>query len=740
MLSGFGLQKIGVSAVRFPVLATLLVVLATALAGFGITRLGISGDNIEILRDGSKEMADYDRLLKSFRNFNNDSVVLVRADNLATVDGIENFRDLHFEFSLDERVESVLSLFSLVQFDSAGGGWKSAVPASFESDEQVARFLSDFAESTPSARSLMGTDLKSAVIVVYAENAALDDDRIGETMQAFSDLAADFASAGTSISIAGQPAIRADLVSSIVGDLLYLVPIALFVCGAISLLLFWHPVPVVLCALPSLFTVVWFLGGAGLTGTDLNFLTNVLPVLLIVIIFADTLHLYLKFQRLRLEGQDDDMALHAAIEQIGPACAISSLTTAAALLSFCFTGNFGLFELGVMGAIAVLAGFLGVIVVLPLGCYWAIRTGLLPKPRPSKNLALFAKPAIAALRYRGVVLGAGLVLTAIGLLGHWTIESSFRMLDYLSSSSKVAESEGYIDERFAGTTPMFVTVKLPDGAALLSDANTKLFDEVLEAVGKVFPSGSFYSLDDLASEIEKGGGEVKESDIDTMPGYLTNRFIAEDKSEVLVTIFSSANLSAKALRGKIRDLEETLAAAGHPGATAVTGYPVLASVVAPRLMDNLRLGLLLAVAFSIAIISLATRSLKLGLLCFIPNLLPILCVELLLIVAGIPLNMSIAVALTVAFGIAVDDSVHLLNEYLSKRAQMDKEQAISSALEEIIPAIFSTTIILSGGMAIMMFSSLYAISVFSGVVIITLVFAFLCDIFQLPEYLHKFGR
>ena len=102
--------------------------------------------------------------------------------------------------------------------------------------------------------------------------------------------------------------------------------------------------------------------------------------------------------------------------------------------------------------------------------------------------------------------------------------------------------------------------------------------------------------------------------------------------------------------------------------------------------------------------------------------------------------MSIAVALTVAFGIAVDDSVHLLNEYLAKRAQMGSGPAIAQALEEIVPAIFSTTLILSGGMAIMMFSSLYAISVFSGVVIITLVFAFLCDIFQLPEYLHKFAR
>ena len=63
---------------------------------------------------------------------------------------------------------------------------------------------------------------------------------------------------------------------------------------------------------------------------------------------------------------------------------------------------------------------------------------------------------------------------------------------------------------------------------------------------------------------------------------------------------------------------------------AITGYPVLSGVVAPRLMDNLRIGLLLAVGLSILVVSVAARSVKLGLACLVPNLLPIVCVELVL--------------------------------------------------------------------------------------------------------------
>ena len=159
----------------------------------------------------------------------------------------------------------------------------------------------------------------------------------------------------------------------------------------------------------------------------------------------------------------------------------------------------------------------------------------------------------------------------------------------------------------------------------------------------------------------------------------------------------------------------------------ITGYPVLSGVVAPRLMDNLRISLLVAVLLSIILIAISTRSIKLGLACFVPNMLPIVCVELILYLLGIPLNMSIAVALTVAFGIAVDDSIHMLNQYMLNRRDHDNLPAVAGALKEVTPALFSTTLILSGGLIIMCFSTLPAMAVFALVVIMTLVFAFLAD-------------
>jgi predicted RND superfamily exporter protein len=537
------------------------------------------------------------------------------------------------------------------------------------------------------------------------------------------------------VTIAGQPAIRADLIHSIVADLLFLAPMAFLFCAVLAFVLFKQPVAMFLCALPSLLSIGWFLGGAGLTGTSLNFLTNILPALLIVIIFADTLHLYLKWQKLSEKEADYMVSLEQAIREVGPACALSSVTTAAALLSLCLSGNNGLFELGIVGAIAVFGGFIAVIVALPIGAYWTSKYGFEPKKSVASKVGVLAGPAMKLLNYRKTVLFVGLLLCAAGLYAHTVIDSRFRLIDYLGSQSEVGQSENYIDSTYYGSTPLFAIVDMDQTIALDDPKNEGRVYETIEAVKDVFPAGSFYSLADFADEIKKAGGKIDEKLIDELPRFLTSRFISEDKSQVLVTIFSSANLSESEMQERLTNMNAALEKRNLQPYVKITGYPVLSGVVAPRLMDNLRISLLVAVLLSILLIALSSGSIKLGLACLVPNMLPIVCVELILYLAGIPLNMSIAVALTVAFGIAVDDSIHMLNQYMLNRRHHDNLPAVAGAVKEVTPALFSTTLILSGGLIIMCFSTLPAMAVFALVVIMTLVLAFLADIFQLPAYL-----
>lgn len=739
-MNGFGLEKAGIAALGRPALATALILALTLIASAGLFRLGYSGANVDILRDGSQEFADYDELLSSFRNFNNDAVILLRGNSLDTVEGIETYRDLHFELQFEDEVESVLSLFSLVKYDGATGGWQSALPAKFENDADVARSLAKVQQDIPNSKSLYSPQGGSAVIVVYVKPDAVKDAEVRSTVERLAKVASQFETDDLSITIAGQPAIRSDLINSIVADILWLLPVAALFCAAIAWFIFRSAVAVAISVAAPLISVIWLLGGMGLAGIDINFLTNILPVLIVVVVFSDSLHLLIKWMGLEQAGLPGEAALRSTIEQVGPACVMSAATTAVALFSLVLSGNDGLTELGIVGGLAMLASMFAVLVITPVTIHWAIRAGYRSSGAGATRLSRAATPAIRLSHYPAAVVTAGLVLAAIGLVAHFQIESRFRLVDYLSADSSVAQSEGFIDQAYPGSTPLFAIVRLNTDEPLLGEENLSRFYQTLGGVGEVFPKSSFYSLADFRDEIDKGGGTISEDDLDALPDYLTARFISPQRDKALITIFSSANLEAAEMRGLVTDLRKVMENKGLADHVAITGYPVLASIVAPRLMDNLRLSLIAAIFISILLIMLSAGSFRRGLACLVPNLLPVVSVELVLWIAGIPLNMSVTVALTVAFGLAVNDSIHLLNQYIHNRHEAGPVVAMDLSVRQVLPAMLSTTLILVGGLAIMLFSSLPVIVLFSAVMILTLIFAIIFDVFQLPAQILLLER
>ena len=742
MISGFGTERLGHLAVRFPIIATIILVIATLISVIGIPKLGYSGDNIEILRDGSVEFENYDHLLTTFRDFNNDAIILISSKNLNTLDGFEAFRDLHFDLQFNDAVESLLSPFSLASYDDNGSGWQSTVPARFEDEAQLEAFLKRMNDTAPAFQSLMSPQRDSGVIVVYTKKEALADSNVRQTLESYRTLFSDYEQYGFKLTIAGQPAIRADLVQSIISDMKLLAPVAGLVCTLIAFLIFRNIISVLLCVLSPLLSIIWFLGILGHAGISLNFLTTVLPVLLMVIVFADTLHFYLKWARTRAKNKNKDgfAILNYALSTVGPASALAMITTAAALLSLTLSGNFGLIELGLLGALAIFIGFIAVIVALPLSLYWATRLGFSIGKNPADKLAIVARPAIALLPKSRLIVFIGLGICAVGLIVHFNLDSRFHLINYLSSNSNVAKSESYIDQRFSGTTPLFAIVKLDKTLPMLDEENQDIFYRAKARIDEVFPSTSSYSLDDFVQEVAKGGGEISESDIDDLPQNMTSRFISKDRREILITIFSPASFTARQMGKKLSALNDLLQSENLDNNVIITGFPILSSVVAPRLMDNLRISLLAAVFLSIFIIMLAARSVRLGLACLIPNLLPIILVEIILWLAGIPLDISITVALTVAFGIAVDDSIHLLNQHMIEMESKNVETSIKNALKEVSPAMVSTTLILVVGLSITLLSELPIITIFSTIVTSTLVFAVITNIFQMPSYLIEFGH
>src|SRR5690606_28858987 len=109
---------------------------------------------------------------------------------------------------------------------------------------------------------------------------------------------------------------------------------------------------------------------------------------------------------------------------------------------------------------------------------------------------------------------------------------------------------------------------------------------------------------------------------------------------------------------------------------------------------------------------------------------------------GAGLQLTTVIALTIAFGIAVDDTVHFLSHYLHSRRDegMTHIDAVRHTLNRIGGAIVATTIILCSGVIIVTFSELPQVALFGTLFVSTLAFAVVGDLFILPALLAAGGK
>ncbi len=146
--------------------------------------------------------------------------------------------------------------------------------------------------------------------------------------------------------------------------------------------------------------------------------------------------------------------------------------------------------------------------------------------------------------------------------------------------------------------------------------------------------------------------------------------------------------------------------------------------------------ILVLIIISIILI-VALRSLKIGLVSIIPNLIPAgLAFGLWAIFVG-EVGISIAIAIGMTLGIVVDNTVHFLSKYLRVRREQGAtpEQAVRYSFSNVGVALLATNIVLIAGFLVLSMSGFVLNSQMGMFTALTFVMALLVDFFYLPVLL-----
>jgi len=170
--------------------------------------------------------------------------------------------------------------------------------------------------------------------------------------------------------------------------------------------------------------------------------------------------------------------------------------------------------------------------------------------------------------------------------------------------------------------------------------------------------------------------------------------------------------------------------------------PIMFAHITERNIKSMIGGVVGALFLISLIILLSIRSVKLGLISLIPNLVPTAMGFGLWAVFDGQVGLGLSVVMGVTLGIVVDDTVHFMTKYVRAKRELNlnSEQAVNYAFHTVGVALTATTIVLCAGFLVLTLSP-FAINAQMGLMsAITIALALIVDFLFLPPLLLKLEK
>ncbi len=509
-----------------------------------------------------------------------------------------------------------------------------------------------------------------------------------------------------------------------------------------------------------LLSTLWLLGLMALLGERINLIQTILPTIMFVVGMSDVVHILSKYLDELRKGREKDRALGIALRQIGLATFLTSLTTAVGFLTLITTGIMPVMDFGIFTAVGVFIAYL-----LAYSLFPAVIL-LVPPPRRASRKAsapfwnqLLHKGFLTTLKNKRVILGTFSVLTLLGIYGLSELEAESRLLADLREGDPLLKSFTFLEEHFSGVRPFEMVVMAKDSSKRVYDQDILKETEKLQRfldtayqlgamtspVTAVKAANRAYHGDDPAfyrlprepeklKRIVRGIREYSRQNFDRITGRDGRWARIQGRMKDIGTerIGQRNKALARFYRSKV---DTTLVD------YQLTGAARLIDLNNERLIESTLKGLMIAFLVIAGVLFLMFRSFRMVLLVLIPNILPLLLMGAVMGYTGINLKLSTSIIFAIAFGIAVDDSIHFASRL---RLELSNGRSFLYALKRTYlstgKAIMITSVILCGGFFTLIFSDFLATFYIGVLILLALLFAVIADLLLLPVLLVIFRK
>ena len=498
------------------------------------------------------------------------------------------------------------------------------------------------------------------------------------------------------------------------------------------------------------------MGAAGWLGIPLSPPMGSATTIILTIAVADGVHILVLLNEHMRAGIDRHSALVESLAVNWFPVFMTTLTTVIGFLSLNFAGIPPFSDLGNVTAIGVGVAWILTVTLLPAF------VAIVPYRPGSRSTAGVRADRYTAwlLRHHRRILPLTLGLTLICAALIPTIELDDSFIDFFDKSVPFRADSELALEKLSGIYQLHYSLEagveggVSDPAYLRSIAEFALWLRGQPEVDHVSTLSDTIKRLNRNMHADADAAYVLPADRELAAQYLLlyemslpygldlNNQIDVRKSATRVTA-TVGNLSAAELRAFNVRVMDWLRAHTPPSmhVSGASASFMLANL-SLRSIDSMVRGTSVAFALIALILVLSLRSLRIGLLSLVPNLVPIvIAYGIWAIVVG-EIGMVFAIVTASSLGIIVDATVHIMSKYMRARRvlQASPEEAVQFAIATVGPALLTTFLILAAGFVVLSMSTFKLNEDFGLLTALTILAALVADFLLLPALLLRVDR
>jgi predicted RND superfamily exporter protein len=759
-------EKIANVILRFKyyILAGILAV--TVIMGWFASKAELAYNMQKLVPQTDNEYIVYEKFKAQFGDDGNKFIIGFRSDSIFKA---KLFNDLHNTGNEIKNIDgiyevlSVANLFNLTRNDSL----RRFSIAPMVDKELNQNELDSIHKVISGLRFYKGLiynkDSNTSLIVISINKTILDSKNRTALIDSIYNHAERFAERNNlTLHYSGLPYVRHILSTKVKDELGFFTVLALCVTAVLLMFFFRSIANIFIPLLVVFLAVVWSLGWIGMFQYKITLLTGLIPAIMIVIGIPNCIYLINKYHDEFRKHGNKIKALQRVVSRVGVATILTNITTGIGFGVFYFTDTLPLQQFGVVAFLSVVSIFIISITLIPI-LYSFLKPPSLKQTKHldnkiTKKMVDWIQHMVFNRKRR--IYYFAILLIIFSVFGMLKLRPLVFMVDDIPKHDKLYTDLEFMQENFKGVMPFEIIIDTREVNGL---KNLVTLQKIYKLQRKLEGQEDFSRAMSIVEILNYANQSwhYGEPNYYRLPNSLDLSEIAnylpkpDGNSNLLKSLvdddFRRARISIQmADVGSIRmeeiiqevkaDVKEIFPDEDYD--VKVTGTSVIFLKGNEFLVNSLVQSVILAFIIIALLMGMLFTSFKMILVSLLPNIFPLLITCGLMGFFGIPLKPSTILVYSIAFGIAVDDTIHFLTKFRHelKIGNRSINEVLAITVREMSQSMIYTSVVLFFGFIIFTFSNFQGTVALGALTSITLLVAMFTNLFVLPALILSFKK